>query len=1215
MSGVSRGLLVLLLALAGLAGCRTHGQLYASQPQVFTRERLVEERVGEVAWLQEQLRKTDQVETGRFQGYRDLSRFVGLHQQLRVSFDPALGGRNEIANEILESRSRTDLLRAQQDELAARQALDNARRAYDESQGIEAAAPPSGQATVTNPTLPSASAPLGSGATSGQLPTSQKPRETQAKPGILDDFHDRLLYRDTVNAAIRQTSLDDTHDLGGMSLHEITMSVTVVPGRDSRAFGQVELRLVKPDATERGPQLARLFDAWRVALRPAMLREIHALHARLAEDRLTRPEREFVEWLRQGGLRAIVASLEGESEVGAAFELQSLAQLRKKPPLVRDFEMIALGVWHRYKSDLSGIVEITRPDFSIGLPGTGMPEITGGLQVTEPTQQAEPAQESDTKDGKGCEDEIECGCPKLQPISAGRCKFVRNLFRAEQSAKAQTVDPKEYAQNVSEVAARRDMLNLIAAVQAMLPAQGVALDSTTQYVRESQELVNAISRRPLLVGFGQGGSRFGWVLGPRFAIDGDDAVFQHQPMRHDVSASISIPGWWTWADLSGEASWIDRRGERRKRGCLWEWDAEHEECKKLRLDVRPDNDLVQSITAALTKSRLRPTPPSGAAFSRKPGPTIELPRDDSAPVLLRAGEEQTLLVLGKNLWRTPQVFVGSQPADRVRLTSDMRGLVATFESLDYVSAETGGTPGPVVADLHVVTSFGADSVDEAVHVLPPRAQTKTVAGAKTARLETRFLDDAQTRLRFAYKEPQNYAKLELVTGPADAATQSPRGHGGLWNAKRTHVEFDHPANAKTPDVYKADLVLYPRPGTDLGKQSVMRSGPALFARFKDKAARSARYTGDPTIDFTASGTTAGKLEVVIESDVRSAFEVAYPGLAKAYAGKQATFVFRKPNGSVRAAIPARLSGIAFTADPAALGKAHAALYGATGSQSLVLRVGDQGESSEIPSTTPVTFTFAPLPSVSAKLPDPSLVILPGGAARKDLEIHIPAPDPNLLEKSYPGFKEAAANDGLAVTLHKDGVSVPFVTLSGIGGRHDSTNEVYILRIPAAGFKTHAATLRANTGTVDVFVVVGKKKIQSTNDLALSTVSVTPPTPTFSPNTLEFSDGKTETALIVTVPDAGRDELDALGVTSLMDRCRVILSPVDGTEDITVDPEPPEGDRVIAFKVEAARFTPDKAAPLLAAGKAKVRLTCVGTHGEVPMDATSDLTFTGSGSGD
>lgn len=44
---------------------------------------------------------------------------------------------------------------------------------------------------------------------------------------------DRLAFRDSVRTAIRQRDLDDTHDLYGNTLHELTFDLSLVPGRDA----------------------------------------------------------------------------------------------------------------------------------------------------------------------------------------------------------------------------------------------------------------------------------------------------------------------------------------------------------------------------------------------------------------------------------------------------------------------------------------------------------------------------------------------------------------------------------------------------------------------------------------------------------------------------------------------------------------------------------------------------------------------------------------------------------------------------------------------------------------------------------------------------------------------------------------------------------------------------------------------------------------------
>jgi len=86
------------------AGCTTtYGKLHVGQPQIFTRERLVEERFRESDWLRKQLSKADEIKTSHH-GIRDLREFVGVYNELKAEFDPAQGllNRLDLKSQTLE---------------------------------------------------------------------------------------------------------------------------------------------------------------------------------------------------------------------------------------------------------------------------------------------------------------------------------------------------------------------------------------------------------------------------------------------------------------------------------------------------------------------------------------------------------------------------------------------------------------------------------------------------------------------------------------------------------------------------------------------------------------------------------------------------------------------------------------------------------------------------------------------------------------------------------------------------------------------------------------------------------------------------------------------------------------------------------------------------------------------------------------------------------
>src|ERR1041384_6745180 len=105
------------IALVLLPSCCTTGSnpgtgvIYLSHPQVFTRERLINRRLEERQWLEDQLKRDADF---RLQGSIDTREFVGLAVAVKGNFDP-LGGAQ--ANAAVQDVQRNSQINQLQDQL------------------------------------------------------------------------------------------------------------------------------------------------------------------------------------------------------------------------------------------------------------------------------------------------------------------------------------------------------------------------------------------------------------------------------------------------------------------------------------------------------------------------------------------------------------------------------------------------------------------------------------------------------------------------------------------------------------------------------------------------------------------------------------------------------------------------------------------------------------------------------------------------------------------------------------------------------------------------------------------------------------------------------------------------------------------------------------------------------------------------------------------
>jgi len=114
------------------------------------------------------------------------------------------------------------------------------------------------------------------------------------------------------------------------------------------------------------------------------------------------------------------------------------------------------------------------------------------------------------------------------------------------------------------------------------------------------------------------------------------------------------------------------------------------------------------------------------------------------------GQPARLLIRGENMWRSTEVFVGAQRADRVRVLPNMGGVVAEFERVAPVH-------GAKALDISVVTSDGFAVVGEAKVV----SQSSMLTKREVKGVGPRFIGD-QTYVLEVNPPLANVRTLELL---------------------------------------------------------------------------------------------------------------------------------------------------------------------------------------------------------------------------------------------------------------------------------------------------------------------------------------------------------------------------------------------------------------------------------------------------------------------
>ncbi len=643
-------------------GCTTYGNVRVGGPEVFTREHLVNQRMRDHEWAYSQLRDSKNVDP-TFAGLRDVSVFQGFANNLKLSLVPnptkAKGGDGEAEDPTPPAESG--------DAKEPTPPAEGGSAATGGDGGGDVAA--DGEAGKADEHAEDGGKTSGAGL---EIPKTllrgSDAKVTTTKPDALQIFEYRSVVRGRINAALREAELDDTHDLRGSTLYTLQFPVTIMPGTSTGQFAGVELQVMPPGETESECQNRDTDTAERTRDYAAWLRN---LQEQIQDEQIALQEslRDHTSLRQAAHLKSCASRQEFEADCGSGkpdIACVAAACIR------RSYQRRLAYWWDDGQRDL--VLANIDPPLPIGRRGSYVSQVTGNRE---------------TRRDFGTRLWF-IGCNNANPPTL----------------RVVGVEPKEYVQNVSEVAANETMLRMTAAVHALLPNGGGDLQDDAEYARKSQALLQSITNAPLVVGYSDSATTFGWLLGPTFTIKDAKAAFLHRPATRIVSADLSVPAWWPALRLSGTVFWLDRWGRRTHRQALWT-----DRGGVLQLDLPGDvRALATTLMSARVSERPRPSiqfvsPQFDCPVSRWEKGTAEkcvyLHATDSKARGKSA--EQVVNLRGTDLWRSPEVYLGAQRADEVEVMSDMGGIIAHFRRVRM--------PGPngaslVRVNLSVVTSVG-----------------------------------------------------------------------------------------------------------------------------------------------------------------------------------------------------------------------------------------------------------------------------------------------------------------------------------------------------------------------------------------------------------------------------------------------------------------------------------------------------------------------------
>ncbi len=656
----------------------TTGEIIVSSPEVYSRERLVNDRFQEATWLQGQLDKTEKLDWG-----------------VEASMQSSRSDRNALSISAAVTAGESDGASSK----STAPASDV--RSAESSASSDGARPGPGRGNQQNAGL-----------------------DTPPPPSPIDLFRDKVAYREEVRAASLETQLDDRHDIAGNTLYRIKFSVTVVPENDTSAWAVVYVEIKEGNSEEdnRGSgntTYRELYHDWLSYYRDQLNAEL---------DRLTdgatqwQPDErsKFNGYLTSEVRKSVCGDAARDpdcktrlAERTAAAQRAMTATARKQLELqqeqcedfaksnpgvqcktAEEVEKVCDSPWFppascpwlgNDNSRLDPLLRTYRESRYPSEPGRTPPTmrqffrevvaqyLVDGLQRWTKYQKQSGQLHQDLWSASVTDCEVGLCRIELEPRDDAVDDFRQALGTDQVFAYA--VSPKESVQRIANLAASQREHQL--AVRATLSAEGVApglLDSLLQQSQRDDSLLQAVLRKPLIVGFAEpSGSQkesarevaaFGWIIGPRFQIEGNNARFRHVVTEDDVSAIISVPSWWKWAEANITTCWMDERAIRTRSHPRDGFDG-YTDCKDKRRTNLPPIRLPATSTEVARKL--------GLDVVRRP--SVAKLRN----IVVREGERADILIRGNHLWRSTVVTLGGQPADNITVLPDMKGIVARFE--------------------------------------------------------------------------------------------------------------------------------------------------------------------------------------------------------------------------------------------------------------------------------------------------------------------------------------------------------------------------------------------------------------------------------------------------------------------------------------------------------------------------------------------------------
>jgi hypothetical protein len=707
---------------------QANASIALSQPKVYRREALMNERARDLTWIDDLI---DKSATANFTPdvIREVEQITAIAAAVGLNLDPAAGANFQRATETADLQQDINVLRLkfQMEQLQHDANLLRAKFASDKDTVVNedlGKAPAGTVGAPTNQVAPPAVAQLAelntliTGLRARLDAPGTRPMTTNVTSSPADVFRDRSAYRDMLKAARNAASLDEMHDFGDRSLVRLNFQATILPNpKYDRSLSSLSVTVAPQQPTP--ADINRFYGNWLHYLTsvlnkpgqttlPGSLAETNDMFSTL-----------YLETGTAGNCRGWFGGSDPTANAGCsvlAFALPRFSGSDADPKksysaadLLETFD--GLPDQHPLRQ-LQSRLAVPNPNEVIGGPFcTGDPAkqdmavldaVRGSLNglalfkyldaeilhlPNSNTLLAQMQQTPKIKEQTGKHHAMTDFIGRLERAADANCGLLRRQLEASrlpegrmvvpqkfsatvteastQKVRVYEVAPREQAQQVSTLARAATAVQLGASLAAAKPGSGMAANAGAAFGRQAMGRAETLERLPMVVGFAAAsGSHFGWAIGPKATVDPKGKI----RLQHGVKPiDLSV-------DMSVPAFTSRLRLEISRQ---WGPDAARlanaqaaAQVNSMDVELRPQQGDLQRLTLRLLQPRLADD---------------YAVRIDGQPVgpAISACRPTTLWIAGPNIWRTSAALVRGQYLDSKAIVvgPGMDGIFLTVPAL------------------------------------------------------------------------------------------------------------------------------------------------------------------------------------------------------------------------------------------------------------------------------------------------------------------------------------------------------------------------------------------------------------------------------------------------------------------------------------------------------------------------------------------------------